>query len=360
MIAAPVVYGRYQLVHINIKTGDWTKLDVPSGNLRGDIITRLSSKSFLMIGSGLRTPSTVTRVSITDNFTTKLTLIRQSVDKTYPESLFSSPEHIAFTAHKGYERRVHGFYWPPHNPKYVAPIGELPPLIIMPHGGPTGHTSPGLALDPVQFYTSRGYAFVAINYTGSSGHGKTYRESLFGRWGIVDTDDVAEMVAYLAQQGRIDGRRVGVQGGSAGGYNVLNSLCLYPDTYAAGICICGVSDVKALTVGTHKMESRYMEVLMDVVGKSPEEQNRVYEERSPLNFADKITAPLLLIHGEDDPVVPIEQSRQVMRKIQERGGTVKLIAVPGEGHGFTKASSLELYVRESEAWWAKTLLEIDQ
>ncbi|KAH8880595.1 putative dipeptidyl peptidase IV [Thozetella sp. PMI_491] len=357
IVAAPVIAGEYLLVHINVTTGSWVKLDAPVGNLRGDNVARLSSQAVLLIGAGTTTPKAALRVEIAGDFATTLTVLSQSVDKTHPESLYSTPENISFDAHEKFERKVYGFFWPPHNPKYVAPDGELPPLIISPHGGPTGHTTAGLALNPVQWYTSRGYAFFAINYTGSSAFGKEYREALFGRWGVVDTDDVAEAIAHLVRTGRVDGKRVGVEGASAGGYNVLQSLCWYPDIFAAGLCFCGVSDVTALAADTHKMESHYMEVLMDVVGKSAEEQDAIYRERSPLHFAQQIRAPLLLIHGEDDRVVPIEQSREIQRKIEERGGDVKLVAVPAEGHGFKKAANLELYLREAEAWWQKTLLE---
>ncbi|KAK3359634.1 peptidase S9 prolyl oligopeptidase active site-containing protein [Lasiosphaeria hispida] len=356
VIAAPVRFGGYQLVHIDLKTRNWTKLDIPLADLRGDCLARLSDTAFFVIGSGFTTPKGVYRVEILADLTVTATLVCSSVDEALPETLFSTPQHIRFTTLKDPHREVHGFFWPPHNPRFVAPEGALPPLIVRPHGGPTGHTPPGLDL-MVQYFTSRGYGYFAINYTGSSAHGKAYREALFGEWGILDRDDVAEAVDHLAWSGRIDRSRVGIEGGSAGGYNVLCSMTWHPDVFAGGICYCGVSDIKALDAETHKMESHYIKVLLGLKNKTEEEKEELFKARSPLFHAESITAPLLLVHGDVDTIVPVEQSKEIKRKIEKRGGDVDLIVLEGEGHMFKRAESWQTILVEGEKWWRKTLLK---
>jgi dipeptidyl aminopeptidase/acylaminoacyl peptidase len=356
IVAAPVQNGKYQLVYIDLETQDWATLNVPLVEHRMDCLAPLSATAFLAIGSGYTTPRGVYDIEILEDLETEITLVRSSVDDQLPEAIFSTPVPIRFTTLKAPQREVHGFFWPPHNPRYVAPEGELPPLIVASHGGPTGHTPPGLQMRH-QYFTSRGYAYFAINYTGSSGHGKAYRKALFGQWGILDRDDVAEAVEYLTWTGRIDRQRVGIEGGSAGGYNTLCALTWYPSFFAGGLSMCGVSAIQNLAEKTHKLESHYVEVLLDLKGKSPEEKNALFASRSPLYHAENITSPLLLVHGDEDVVVPIEQSKEIRRKIRERGGDAELIVLKGEGHMFQRAESWETIVVEAEKWWRKTLLK---
>lgn len=355
VIAAPTWFGAYDLVYINLATSTWTKLKSPFTDLRLDCLASLSQYSVLAIGSGATTPQAVYRIVIAPDHTTYPTLIRSSVDQPHSESVFSTPTHIRFAARRGPPREVHAFYWPPHNGRFVAPEGTLPPLLVSPHGGPTAHSTPGLR-PAEQYFVTRGYAHLAVNYAGSSGHGRQYRESLFGRWGVIDRDDVAEAVARVVRGGLADASRVGIVGGSAGGYNVLQSLSWYPDVFAGGVCYCGVADLAALEDETHKLESRYVEVLLHTTGLGESEKKRLFQERSPLYHAQQIKAPLLLIHGEDDTVVPIEQSREIRRRIEEAGGDVKLVTFQGEGHMFKKAGSWLVALEEAEKWWKKTLL----
>jgi len=355
IVAAPVQNGKYQLVYIDLETQDWATLDVPLVEHRMDCLAPLSATAFIAIGSGYTTPRGLYDIEILEDLETEVTLVRSSVDEHFPEAIFSKPVPIRFTTLKAPHREVHGFFWPPHNPRFTAPEGERPPLIISSHGGPTGHTSPGLEMR-YQYFTSRGYAYFAINYTGSSGHGKAYREALFGEWGILDRDDAAEAVDYLAWSGRIDRQRVGIEGGSAGGYNTLCSLTWHPTVFAGGVAYCGVSDVKDLNEKTHKLESHYLEVLLRLKGRTPGEQEALFEARSPLYHAESITAPLLLVHGDADVVVPIEQSKEIRRKIRGRGGDAELVVLGGEGHMFKRAESWATIVLEAEKWWKKTLL----
>lgn len=207
-----------------------------------------------------------------------------------------------------------------------------------------------------QYFTSRGYGYLALNYTGSSGHGKAYREALLGAWGILDRDDVAEAVDHLARSGWIDRGRVGIEGGSAGGYNTFCSLTWHPDMFVGGAAYCGVADLKALDVETHKLESHYVETLLGLRGATAEQREAVFRARSPLHHAENITAPLLLLHGDADTVVPIAQSEAIQRKIEARGGEVKLVVLEREGHVFKRADSWLTLMEESEKWWRKNLL----
>lgn len=357
LVAAPVKFGSYDIVHIDLTTSTWTKLETPLKDVRFDVMARLSSTSVLVIGAGYTVPQAVYSITVTPTGTA-VNLICSCTDTDYPQSLFSTPIPISFPSRKGNPtRNVHGFFWPPHNPSFAGPPDTLPPLLISTHGGPTGHTTPGLKMMD-QYFLTRGYAVFAINYTGSSGHGRDYRHALFGRWGVVDTDDAADAAEHLARvEGRVDGRRVGIVGGSAGGYNVLQSLVHYGDTFAGGVCYCGVSDVRALDVETHKMESRYMDVLMGFDDTTPEDvRQALFKERSPLFRAEEITAPLLLIHGDEDTIVPIQQSWDVKERIDKRGGEVGMVVLDGEGHMFKRAESWQTVVTEGEKWWQKTLL----
>lgn len=362
IIAAPCWSGAYELVHIDLLTSTMTVLDTPLKDHRFDSVARLSSTAVLVKGAGYTTAPGIYTVTVNPDSLSRPTvrLVHSSTDVVYPSSLFSTPIPISFPSTKGNPpRTVTGFFWPPHNPSYTAPEDTLPPLLISPHGGPTAHTGPGLKLMD-QYFTSRGYSCFSINYTGSSGHGKAYREALYGRWGIADTDDVADAVSYLASQSLINPKQVGVVGGSAGGYNVLQSLVHYPSVFAGGVCFCGVSDVAALDVETHKMESRYMEVLMGFdENTTQEEKDRVYKERSPLYRAEEIKAPLLLVHGDEDRVVPISQSYEVKKRMEGAGGTVEMIVLKGEGHMFKRGDSWRTVVEDGEKWWRKSLLGRD-
>jgi dipeptidyl aminopeptidase/acylaminoacyl peptidase len=229
---------------------------------------------------------------------------------------------------------VHGFYYPPTNPDFSAPEGSLPPLITLSHGGPTAFSSPALSLS-YQFWTSRGYAILDVNYGGSTGYGRAYRERLVGRWGFVDVQDCANGAAAAGARGLADSRRLVVKGGSAGGYTTLRALTA-TDVFAAGISQYGVGDLEALALHTHKFESRYLDGL---VGPYPETR-AVYMERSPLHHVDDLTAPILLLQGTEDKVVPPEQAEDMADAARRKGLPVALIMFDGEGHGFRRADSI--------------------
>ncbi|CAK7237049.1 hypothetical protein SCUCBS95973_009815 [Sporothrix curviconia] len=401
VVAVGTRYGQNHLVYADLDTGAWAALDADVGlvEMKFDPLAALSAWSFLVVGSGYTTPQAVYRVELdpdairqalaTGSHVTpgvvspqiprskqqqqqpppkKLaatsTLLFRSTEQDFAPRLFSTPELVCIPAPgsadgKDAPHDVYGWFWPPHNRSFEAPQGTLPPLVVTPHGGPTGYTAPGLHM-MAQFWATRGFAYFAINYSGSSGHGRAYRDRLWTRWGILDRDDVAAAIHYLTTETRrADARRVGIEGGSAGGYNVLQSLVGYAELFAGGVCCCGVADTAALGRDTHKLESHYLDRLLWKDGASDDEKARIHFERSPVNHAERITAPLRLIHGDQDTVVPIAQSRSIQAQIAKRGGDVDLIVLPGEGHMFVKTESLVLWLTSEAEWWEKTLLKED-
>jgi dipeptidyl aminopeptidase/acylaminoacyl peptidase len=247
-----------------------------------------------------------------------------------PEAV-SLAQPVSWTSDLG---EVHGFYYPPTNPDFTAPAGTLPPLITLSHGGPTSFSSPSLSLS-YQFWTSRGYAILDVNYGGSTGYGRAYRERLVGQWGLVDVQDCADGAVAMGEQGLADPQRLVVKGGSAGGYTTLRALTATA-VFAAGISQYGIGDLEALALHTHKFESRYLDGL---VGPYPEAR-AVYLERSPLTHVDALAAPILLLQGTEDKVVPPAQAEDMAAAARRKGLPVALIMFEGEGHGFRRADSI--------------------
>jgi dipeptidyl aminopeptidase/acylaminoacyl peptidase len=243
------------------------------------------------------------------------------------------PEAVSFASADG--ARAHAFYYPPRNAACEGPAGERPPLVVMSHGGPTDCADPGLSLK-IQFWTTRGFAVADVNYGGSSGFGRAYRERLNAAWGLVDVADVVAAVQHLVAEGRADPRRVAIRGGSAGGYTTLAALAFAPGVFAAGASYYGVSDLDALARDTHKFESRYLDTL---VGPYPAERD-LYRRRSPLHAAARIACPVILFQGLEDAVVPPNQSEGMAAAVRARGLPVAYLAFEGEQHGFRRAETI--------------------
>lgn len=254
-----------------------------------------------------------------------------------PAEFVSRAEAIEYPtapAADGAARRAHAFFYPPRNPGYTAPAGERPPLIVLMHGGPTAHRPPNLNLH-VQFWTTRGVAVVDVNHGGSSGFGRAYRDRLRGQWGVVDLADAVAAVRHLVDAGRVDGRRVVIRGGSAGGFTVLSALA-FTDLFAAGINYFGIADLETLAGDTHKFESRYLDGLV-----APLPAGRaVYRARSPLHHLQRMNAALLTLQGAEDRVVPPAQSQAIVAAVRARGRPVAYIEFEGEQHGFRRAPNI--------------------
>ncbi|MEM1153050.1 MAG: S9 family peptidase [Pseudomonadota bacterium] len=233
----------------------------------------------------------------------------------------------------GQDAQAHGIYLPPTNPDYQGPAGNAPPLIVSVHGGPTAVSSPAFWLSGL-FWTSRGFAILDLNYRGSTGFGRDYRRALYGEWGVADVEDAVAGVNWLVEQGLADPDRLIIRGGSAGGYTTLAALSFH-DAFSAGASYYGISDIEALAKDTHKFESRYLDQL---IGPYPERQD-LYKERSPINHLDGFDAPLLLLQGLEDRVVPPNQSEMIFTALKSRNVPTAYIAFEGEGHGFRKAEN---------------------
>lgn len=229
---------------------------------------------------------------------------------------------------------VHAFAYAPANPDATAPEGELPPYIVFVHGGPTAHVA-GAASAAIAFYTSRGIGVLDVNYGGSTGYGRAYRERLDGQWGIAEVDDVLAAARGLADSGRADPKRIAIRGGSAGGWTVLAAL-VRGGVFAAGISRYGVTDLRALAQDTHDFEKYYLDGL---VGPLPAAEH-IYIDRSPLTHAEQIDVPVLLLQGEDDRVVPLAQSESIRDALAARGIPHEFVVYPGEGHGFRRAETI--------------------
>ena len=258
--------------------------------------------------------------------------LRQSSTLTVDPGFLSVPEVIDFPTTGG--QTSHAFYYPPQNHLYRAPEGERPPLVVFSHGGPTGATTSTLSLS-VQYWTSRGFGVLDVNYRGSTGYGRAYREMLYGQWGIVDVDDCVAGARFLADAGRVDGRRLAIRGGSAGGYTTLMTLVSGTE-FAAGASYFGVSDVEALALETHKFESRYMDWL---VGPYPAQRD-LYLERSPITHADRLASPVIFFQGLDDKIVLPNQAEMMVESLARKGIPVAYIAYEGEGHGFRRGENI--------------------
>ncbi len=251
----------------------------------------------------------------------------------------SRPEPLVFPT--GGSLTAHADYYPPTNPDFFGPADELPPLLVLSHGGPTGASEAMLSLE-VQYWTSRGVAVVEVNYGGSTGYGREYRERLRGAWGVVDTEDCINAARYLVARGDADPRRLAIQGGSAGGYTTLNALTRY-DVFSAGASYFGLADLEAFaTGGTHKFESRYLDSL---VGPYPE-MRHVYRERSPIDHVDDLSCPVILLQGLDDVIVPPHQAEIIVEALQRKRLPFAYLAFEGEQHGFRMAENI---VRAQEA-----------
>ncbi|MCT1459925.1 prolyl oligopeptidase family serine peptidase [Aestuariimicrobium sp. p3-SID1156] len=256
----------------------------------------------------------------------------------------SIPENLWVDGPHG---RVQAFFYPPQHPEITGPEGERPPLVVLSHGGPTSMALPGLN-SKVQYWTSRGFAVVDVNYGGSSGFGRQYRERLRGNWGIVDVDDCRAVVEHLVREGRVDPRRVAITGGSAGGYTTLQSL-VTTDTYTAGVSRYGIGDLATLATDTHKFEARYPDGL---VGPWPEAAD-LYAERSPIKHVDKLATPMLILQGTDDKVVPPNQAESMAAAVKEAGQPVALVMFEGEGHGFRRMDSRRHALLAEQAFYCK-------
>ena len=263
----------------------------------------------------------------------EMSVLRQSVPAGIGEGYVSLAEPVTFPTGDG--DTCHGFFYPPGNPDHAGPEGALAPLIVLAHGGPTGATSTGLDLR-IQYWTTRGFAVLDVNYRGSTGYGRHYRDALHGRWGVADVEDCVNGVRYLVAAGRVDRERLAIRGGSAGGYTTLAALTFH-DVFRAGASYYGISELEALARETHKFESRYLDRL---IGPYPDRAD-IYQERSPINHIDRLSCPVIFFQGLEDKVVPPNQAQMMVDALRAKGLPVAHLTFEGEQHGFRKASTIK-------------------
>jgi dipeptidyl aminopeptidase/acylaminoacyl peptidase len=276
-------------------------------------------------------------------------LISPAADSPVARSDLSLPQPVSFPSGGG--ATAHGLFYPATNPRYTPEAGELPPLLVKCHGGPTSAT--GTARDlRLQFWTSRGFAVLDLNYRGSTGYGRAYRRSLYGQWGLADVEDCVAGARHLAAEGRIDGQRLLISGGSAGGYTVLCALS-FTDAFRAGASYYGIGDLESMFSTTHKFESCYDHWLM---GPYPESR-AIYEQRSPLKHVEKISCPVIFFQGAKDRVVPPQQSQAMVTALTARGVPVAYMEFPEESHGFRDATAIRRSL-EAEYYFYCRILEL--
>ncbi len=293
------------------------------------------SHGVLFNASSSTEPASIVRLDLD---TKQVEVVYRSSEIEIDDRYVSPPQAIEFPTEGGLS--AHAFFYPPQNRDYTAPTDDLPPLLVISHGGPTSATSTALDLE-IQYWTSRGIAVLDVNYSGSSGYGRAYRQRLNGQWGLVDVDDCVNGTRYLAEHGYVDADRLAIRGGSAGGYTTLSALT-FRDVFKAGASYYGISDLEALTKDTHKFESRYLDSL---IGPYPEERDR-YRERSPIHFTDRLSCPLILFQGLEDKVVPPNQAEMMVEALHAKGLPVAYVPFEGEQHGFRRSENIR---RSSEA-----------
>ncbi|MBW3623713.1 MAG: S9 family peptidase [Armatimonadetes bacterium] len=336
--------GITRLAILDAASGELDDLLLPYSGFRS---LQAGPERIYFIGSSPTRPSAVVEYSLITGETRE---IRRSSDLEIDPGYLTLPEAVEFPTTHG--RSAYGYYYAPKNRDFIGPEGEKPPLVVMSHGGPTAAAGAGLNLGH-QYFTSRGFAVLDVNYGGSTGYGRAYRERLKGLWGIVDVDDCANGALSLVERGEVDGDRLAIVGGSAGGYTTLAALA-FRDVFKAGASHFGVSDLEALAQETHKFESRYLDGL---IGPYPERRD-LYIERSPIHHADRLSCPVIFFQGLEDAIVPPNQAERMVEALRRKGIPVAYVPFEGEQHGFRKAENIKRAL-EGELYFFSRIFKFD-
>ncbi len=339
VLAASTCDGAWKLARISLATGEFRELSVPHtdiGHLRVD-----GGKAYYR-GSSPTLPAALVEFDLDTGITR---------DVYCPESVTLDPEDVAVPEAVTFpttdDAIAHAFYYAPGNAAYEGPADAKPPLIVVGHGGPTAAASTALDLK-IQFWTTRGFAVLDVNYRGSTGYGRAYRSALEGQWGIVDVEDCVAGARFLVEQGRVDANGLAIRGSSAGGFTVLCALTFH-DVFRAGACYYGISDLEALVRDTHKFEAHYTDSL---VGPYPE-QASLYRERSPIHFVDRLSCPLIVLQGLQDKVVPPSQAEAVVEALRGKKLPVAYVTFADEGHGFRDARNGRIALEAELSFYAQ-------
>lgn len=336
--------GRWRLIQFEPATGERRELQAPVTEVSNLVVA--GGCAYAVVGFADR-PDALVAIDLAGASEESLQVIRRSSPVVPDPAYTSIPQAIEFPTDEG--RTAHAFYYPPVNGAFRGPAGEAPPLVVMIHGGPTAATAPRFRL-ATQFWTSRGFAVCDVNYGGSTGYGREYRNRLRGNWGVVDVADAANAAKFLAAQGLADPNKLLIRGGSAGGYTTLACLA-FTDAFRAGASYYGISDLALLVRDTHKFESRYLDRL---VGRYPEDE-AVYRARSPIHHLDRFDEPVILLQGLEDKVVPPNQAERIVDSLRERGVPVAYVPFEGEQHGFRRAENI-IRAHEAELYFYSRVL----
>jgi len=326
ILASYCQQGLWQLALIDCEDGSFTPLQSPFNQISQ---LQANASATYFIGASPYTPAAVIRL---DNNNHQCQPVSDKPDTIIEPKNVSAVQAIKFVTTD--QQQAFGLYYPPQNARYQGPANDKPPLLVIAHGGPTGAANPGF--DPVvQFWSTRGFAVLAVNYRGSCNYGRDYRNSLNGQWGIADVEDCLAGARYLAQQGEVDLERMAIRGNSSGGFTVLSALTFH-DLFAVGTSYYGISDLERLAQDTHKFESRYMDTL---IGPYPD-YRETFRQRSAINHVDLIQRPALFLQGMKDKVVPPDQAKLMVNAMRDRHVRVAEVYFTDEAHGFRHAANI--------------------
>lgn len=327
IICAYIEKGSSRLASLETRTGKFAPVETPYTDIT---YLRASAGRAVFRGGSPTSPASIVQLDLS---TGNAEVLRRSNELQIDPGYFSTAQPVEFPTENG--QTAHAFFYPPRNSDFVAPEGELPPLLVKSHGGPTSAAATTLALG-IQYWTSRGIGVLDVNYGGSTGYGREYRERLKDTWGIVDVDDCANGASYLVERGKVDGNRLMITGGSAGGYTTLCALT-FRDRFKAGASHYGVSDCEALAKETHKFESRYLDGL---IGPYPERAD-LYRERSAIHHVDRLSCPVIFFQGLEDKVVLPNQAEMMVEALRAKDLPVAYVPFAGEQHGFRRAENIK-------------------
>jgi dipeptidyl aminopeptidase/acylaminoacyl peptidase len=330
IVCAYAVRGLWSLARLDARSKQLQRIESPYADIQ--YLQAAGGRAVFRAGAP-HTSAAIVALDLAGLAEPQFEVLRRSNEHKFDEGYLSIAQPYEFPTTGG--QTAHAFFYPPRNRDFAAPEGERPPLLVKSHGGPTSAASTTLSLN-IQYWTSRGIAVLDVNYGGSTGYGRAYRMRLNGTWGITDVDDCANGARALAAEELVDGERCVITGGSAGGYTTLAALT-FRDTFKAGASHYGVSDLGALVRDTHKFEARYLD---NLIGPYPERAD-LYHARSPINFTDKLSCPVIFFQGLEDKVVPPNQAELMVEALRAKGLPVAYVAFEGEQHGFRRAENIK-------------------
>ncbi len=319
--------GKSHLASLDTETLELEEIETNYTNISG--VKASPGLALFLAGSPTENMAVVRR----DLQNGKEEVLRYSSESKIDPDYTSIPQEVEIPTEG--DQVAYGFFYPPKNKDFVGPQGEKPPLLVMSHGGPTSATTPTYDAK-IHYYASRGIAVMDVNYRGSTGYGRAYRQRLNGQWGVADVDDCANAARYLVNQGEVDENRLMITGGSAGGYTTLCALT-FRDVFKAGASRYGIGDLETMVADTHKFESRYLD---NLVGPYPE-KHELYRERSAINYTDQLKCPMIFFQGSEDKIVPPNQSQTMYEAVKAKGLPVAYLEFEGEQHGFRKAENIK-------------------